>query len=377
MKIIQKYILVSFALSNLLASFSTFAVRFRPLSPELAEFAASENIPFFKGALERGLMGSHTMITPDGYFLTAFHNITSCLQSSRNMYLHDENGKMILDEKGKAKSSGLVKKIDIPNTKNSNDYDRPYYAYKIDQEILKKGVYCTLGRNYEIAAKIISLGAEGWFPAWNMWDIKDNYPELFSQFRQNGYTGVGDIGDFALLKMVPNDKTARTDLIPHPEISIPSTCLPVSRKKLKLAESIINLAFPTYDRGNGNSSKYDIRISEGKVITKETHPRFIPANLRNIDDLSLLASIDSEPGSSGSSVLNDKNEIVGVIHLKLSNKSTYKYGTTVFVPMDLILNKFEMDLGKEFVESELLNRCPADPKIDHFLSEVRTLLNLK
>lgn len=338
------------------------------------------NSPFFRSTLSwRGQGGnfancSSTWVSNDGLALTAFHCIRSCLENSSFERVKNQDGtesyKTIKNARGDsvAVENGLIKKIEVPNT--LDPYNNPYVVYEVDSKKLKT-VSCPDGNIKGLSVKILALGAKGWIRE-DMWaSFSQRYPEIFKKYRELGYVGVGDIGDFALIHFERTPSTP-LDLSQAKYFSYPPSCLKIKPDAIEPGEKVWNLSFPAYSRSADSSSHYEPRVSGGLVFSKDHHPLFSAAQFKesSFDENFLYASTDIEGGSSGSSLFDANGQIVGIVGRKVAGPNQYVLAATTFVPTPLVLRRIGQVMGPAFVE-RLQNSCVPSAQGEVLLNLIR------
>lgn len=320
---------------------------------------------------------THTWVSNQGHMLTALHCIRSCIEQSKFERFKNEQGfeqyKLIKNEKGEEGyvETGLLRKIKVPNTVDSYGVD-PYVVYEVDEEKLKN-VVCLDGQAKGLQMRILALGAKGWIPEYDIPGFSKAYSEIYQEYRKKGFVGIQDIGDFALVQVekIPDTSVQNGNKF----FSYPPNCLKMRKDQVKTGEKVWNLSYPAFTRKDGSESSYDPRVSGGVVFSKWKHPRYSPENLKVLDDRFLYASTDIEGGSSGSSLLDEKGDIAGVISLKTEGPNQYVMGSTAFIPSPIILERFREKLGADFVKTQLLDGCQVNSKTESLLKHIRETIS--
>lgn len=347
----------------LLVSFTSEAVanEFQVLSDQSGNAVSLMNSPFVQrtiGEYNNDLSCSHTWVSNDGLLLTAFHCIVGCL------------------EKGEEEVDGAYRPIaarKIPGY--------PARVYTLDTTRLGE-VRCSISglrdsappyqkRPSGLRAKILATGARSWIPVDSQHYLEKKYPDVLAQLRKQGFVGVGDEGDFALLKIeqVPGVPLATPG---HPYFAPSGQCIPIDDVPAAPGQRVWNLSYPDLSsRPNGKDLVYKPLVSGGRVYTKENHPLFPKESLSEISDAFYYSSNDVEVGSSGSSLLNSQGKVAGVVAMSISERDKYTKGSTLFIPSSFILQKFREQLGDDFVRSNLLNGCTVSSNTRHLLSLIQ------
>ncbi len=350
---------IIFILKGFYTGWISFCIAISPcyasefIAPQLNK-NAQEGLPFFNTNL--GLNGSYTIISNSGYVLTALHNITFCLKTN-NFYLRQQTPSV----------TNLISEKIITNTIKNKKLNIPYKYYKINKSVLSKGVFCHLPANSPQAShklKVIFLGAKGWIPAKDIFELSKRYPQIFHQLRQDDFTGVGDIGDFALLQFVDkNNQPLNTKSMP---------CLKVTNSLPSNLDRVSNFSFPIFKRSH-HQSFYNLHFTSGVIFDLASNPYLPLVDKQWLNPRTMTSTIDAETGSSGSSLLDQNGQIVGLVHLKLSDSEDYMMGTTAFIPSAEIVAKMEETLGTNFVNQEVLNGCKKNSDIEDLIHDLNLI----
>ena len=333
-----------------LGASQSFAGNFFHINLEDGSTANSKDslgTPFF---IAGGLNGTATIITNSGYFLTALHNIRSCI--SENNFRSDL-------------PKGFREQFYVEGV-SAEDADR-FIGFHLDKEFIKNHkILCRRGQFKQngYKAELIAVGSlSGWLQDWNAQELKTNYPEVFQRYRDLGYDGVMDIGDFALLKLVENEP----EVIAKSKLKSPFNCLKLSSEPITPGQTVWNFSFPA-------KYSYDPKISAGFVYGYENHPSFLSTDLfKFFDSRVMYSSTDVAPGVSGSALFDRKGEIRGLVYAGVSQRSSYLRGNSAFIPSSYIVERLKDELGSEFVEKEILNGCSVNDKTQEYIDTLLTL----
>ncbi len=357
-------------LSVILSVASASAGEFEVLRDQSGNPANVRNSPFLRMVIGdfNSLSCSHTWVSNDGYLLTALHCIEGCI-----------TGAMEFD--GSRYNRFAYKKIEVPNTKY---YSHPFVAFEVNESRLKD-VRCLLNEGAPgkkpLEARIVALGAKGWIPDYLRGDFKKKYPEIYHEYRQKGYVGIGDHGDFALLKVEPAPPSALdTSATPNAfeYFSHPPQCLAIDgtidTQTIGTGAQVWSLSFPNLStRVNRSEFVYQPVATGGRVYTKNDHPHYSPEALSEIDEHFLYSSTDSEVGASGSALINSQGKIAGILAMSITDRTQYTRGASLFLPSSHILKRLRDVLGNDFVETKLLNGCSVSPSTDNLLNLLRSV----
>jgi len=342
-------------------SFScALAGEFETLKDFKGNTVSVKDSPFLRMAIGNynPLSCSHTWVSNDGYLLTAFHCIESCLMGAKEFDAGHYN-------------RFAFREIEIEGTKYIS---HPFVVYEANDSRLKD-LRCLLNEGASdkkpLQARVIALGAKGWIPSHSRAEFKSKYPEVFEEYRQKGYVGFGDHGDFALLKVEPTDVAATVPTVENTfeYFSYPPQCLPIASDAAIPGDSVWSLSFPTLSaRPKYKESVYQPVATGGTVFSKANHPLYSVADLSDVDEHFLFSSTDSDTGASGSSLINSQGQIAGLLAMSITVRDRYTKGSSLFLPTRHILQRLRTVLGDEFVEAQLLKGCQVS-------SSTRNLLN--
>ena len=282
---------------------------------------------------------SHTLVSNEGHILTALHCITACLEGAGRF----ENDAYVRFG---------IRRHDVPGTIYKHN---PFVVYEINEEKLAE-MSCELdeGQGGERArARILAVGARGYVPNYLQYDFRAKHPEPYEEIRRQGYTGVGDVGDFALLQLEAPPAAARA----YEFFRAEGQCLPLDPAGASPGETVWNYSYPHLGTRKGmDKFAYLPLASAGKVFTRQSHPAFQEESLSDIDARFLYASTDVEIGSSGSAQVSARGKVAGVTVMSISSREKFTPGSSIFLPTPLILDTLRRKLGAPFVE-RLLHGC--------------------
>lgn len=318
--------------------------------------------PFFKSRL-MGYSGSHTFITSDGYFLTAAHNLLTCMNNRGNYTINAEGNAVTLPKDQQLLHRSTVSGILIGEGQNVT----PLEIVTFNMTALKRGILCDVGHQKLFQAEIVALGSTGYIPAGMYFDFQEQLPDLFKKYQDLGFTGVGGPGDFALMKLIPHQTSEKVDSSIN-QINLPSSCLPLSEDGPVIGERIYSLNFPS-------SQNYLPSFTEGITYSEDTNPLFVDENLSVRSPHELYGSIASWGGSSGGAVVSwNDNKVVGLIHKRLSTDPVD--GATAFINSKHMSQVLRQQLGNEFFENKLLNNCEATPHRLRYIDQLKKNANI-
>jgi hypothetical protein len=353
---------IAAAIAILLSFNGAFAGEFEILKDHTGSTVSVKDSPFLRMTIGNfnSLSCSHTWVSNDGYLLTALHCIEGCIVGAG-------------EYDGSHYHRFAYKEIEIAGTKY---YSHPFTVYEVNESRLKD-LRCLLNEGAKgkkpLEARIIAIGAKGWIPDHAREEFKTRYPLLFEKTRQEGYVGIGDYGDFALLKVEPTSETSTIENA-FDYFSYPPQCLPIDSGATRLNEQVWSLSFPNVSaRPNHKELVFQPVATGGRVFSKTNHPLYSAEDLSNIDEHFLFSSTDSEIGSSGSSLVNSQGKITGLLAMSVSVRDRYTSGSSLFLPASYIIQHFRSTLGDEFVRTKLLNGCVVSSNTETLLSTLRSV----
>lgn len=283
---------------------------------------------------------SHTLVSNEGHLLTALHCITACLEGAGRL----ENNAYVRFG---------IRQHEVPGTLFKR---HPFVVYEINEEKLPE-IACLLDEGHggeRRRAKILAVGARGYVPNYLQHEFREKHPAEYQEIRHQGYTGVGDVGDFALLQL---EAAPATNARAYEFFPAEGQCLPLDPAGAAPGETVWNYSYPHLGTRKGKEAfAYLPLASAGKVFTSRNHPAFPEESLSDIDPRFLYASTDVEIGSSGSAQVSERGKVAGVTAMSISAREKFTPGSSIFLPTPLILETLRRKLGAPFVE-RLLNGC--------------------
>lgn len=268
---------------------------------------------------------SGTVVSPDGYILTALHCFATCLNPrSTNIEIELPSKRKQSFEQMEFDQSGSCA-IVVPNT---------FGISIVPISIVAVGTTRMMDNN-----ELMRIG---------IFNIEDAY-----YLKEIGYTAPAGKGDFAIIKIPVNKNKLK--------------CAKIANGPPKPGEYVWNLSFPTFERDGIQSIKGKAYYTNGYITTGVLDSVRIKAlhdndPMRNFypkyfnENEMFYGTLDGEGGSSGSGIFNEKNEIIGVYVSSLKPRNVYAEGTTRGISTYSIVKELESKLGKEKV-NQIFN-CP-------------------
>ncbi len=251
--------------------------------------------------IEKGdISCSGTVISPDGYLLTAFHCVASCLTNP----IKD---KVVLLPSGQAANGFELSR----SPKNICDFGPK------------------LGKAEFVASGTLRMIETTEFRKIALSNLQDAF-----ELKNLGYTAPAGRGDFAILKLQNVSNLACAKIASH---------APFENQK------IWSFSFPVFER-DVKSKKGEAYYTEG--VVKSAFFESSDFNSKIYDDPAMFwSTTDAEGGSSGAAVFTDSDEILGIFVSSVKPQNSYREGSTKNISIKAILKTLEGQLGKEKVES--------------------------
>lgn len=184
----------------------------------------------------------------------------------------------------------------------------------------RAGIFCPLKFGHKLQrgkAEILHIFGPGWIhPRNKLPDFIKNNRELALRLTQEGYEGPGDL---ALIKL--------------PE---PGPCVKLGES---LEGTLTNIAFPLLARKEGNNPMNPVFLTMGTTQLwsqgeATLDPEFLLEKKPHFENMipfilapgTLISSVDTEPGSSGSPLFSEDGSLVALI------RATWKGDASIYIP---------------------------------------------
>jgi hypothetical protein len=270
--------------------------------PGISEKAAQYAIRLYIAKDDIGCSG--TIVSPDGYVLTALHCVASCLTNP------------MLDRAITMPSGQVATGVELSRSPRN---------------------FCDLGQKLG-QAEFIASGTLHMITATEFRRIAFSNLEDAFQLKELGYTAPAGRGDFAILKL-----QNRTNM----------ACAKVANRIPIENEKIWSYSFPVFERG-AKSIKGSAYYSEGVVRLDFFKPEDI--NSKIYDDPSVFwGTTDGEGGASGAATFTESDEILGILVSSVKQPNSYREGSTKNISIQSIIKNLESQIGKE--KTKLIFNC--------------------
>lgn len=229
-----------------------------------------------------------TFISNDGHFITAHHCIKRCLRFGADwqQYLRHTSYK---DANFPAHGGRAMS----PHGSQPEYFTlREWMVEKIQEKIV---CHIAINGRQQEEAKLIALGKG---ELWPYFRSQLRSPMLNEQYKSLTKLGFGGASDFAILQLKSHRRT---------------NCLNFASQRPVINEAVHTLSFPRSDPSEvENFGGKTLIYSSGKNIQvlALSEPCFL--GKQDLDEGTFLTSLEVNSQSSGSSVLNKHNEIVGI-----------------------------------------------------------------
>ncbi len=241
---------------------------------------------------------SGTIVSPDGYVLTALHCIASCLTNPM-----------------------IEKTIVLPSGQIATGVELSRSPRN----------YCDFGQQLG-QAEVIALGTTKMIETASMQKVALFSMEDFVFLKKLGFTAPAGSGDFAILKL-QNMSSLQ--------------CAKISRRPLIENETIWSLSFPKFAREENNSIKGQAYYTEGLIKFNFFEVGSFYSNLYN-DPGMFWSTTDAEGGSSGSAVYStESDEILGIFVSSVKRQNSYREGSTKNISITEIVRILKLQIGAE------------------------------
>lgn len=260
---------------------------------------------------------SGTVVSPDGYILTALHCVLTCnIASSFKVPVNLPSGLVY-------EGAGYIPDL----SKNCNFKD--------------------LG-----LADVIAWGTNRFIDSNEILQIGRSNLDDAKKLIQEGYTAPAGRGDFAILKLKERKNMA---------------CAKTTRRSPKSGEKVWSYSFPKIDRPELKSKDGEAYFSDGIVtssVLESSRLKKLPANDPSLkfyssffDDSNIFwSNMDSEGGMSGAAVFSEDDRVLGIYVSSLKPRNEYAEGVTKGITILSIIENLEGQLGPEKV-NQIFN-CP-------------------
>lgn len=290
---------------------------------------------------------SANYISKFGHFLTARHCIEGCLKDSR--LVEEKNVSEVLIPKKELTTNGKhLLNMGLPDGWQADMFEIVSYQKQkkfVHSKQIFPAALCDikLGNDGSTKkAKIIYLPQGGWFERETQTDFSFYFPDLYMSYIKQNFEAPSD---FVILKFQ--------------EVNKKKECLKFANRKFQDGEILRNTSFPvlgsfdvhrSYTLGYAHSPGLIDVAALGNYVYVKYPP--IESKIFNLPK-TFVSVTDGSSGSSGSAVLSEQNEILGIHHgLLLNYRGVWKRqppppGVLISVDGQSIREQALIDLGEE------------------------------
>jgi hypothetical protein len=263
----------------------------------------------FHFRLEDGVDCTGTYISSSGHFITARHCVNKCLAKNQ----------ALTRELAIAEPTGQMK---IGRSKDGAVLVRPVHTFKVtvDDDRVNDGIDCPGILNQQrVNMRIVLTGGKGWLsPSNSLASFSKLFPDEYQELLNDGYE---HLGDFAILQVLGAKNSA---------------CLNFSVKAPAVGRNVQAVSYPCLERPTFLASGETALYTRGSRTTgfkesdyyKSIGEAKIPFNISTVQrNDTFFSTLDIEKCGSGTAVLDDNLNIVGIATRVYKSSTLYERGS--------------------------------------------------
>ena len=287
--------------------------------------------------LDPGVECTGTFISSTGHFITALHCVAACLQKngalSRELAIEEPTAHRRV---GKAPSGE-------PRV-------RPIYTYKVtvDDLQLKDEVTCQ-GRigSKRLDMVVVATGGKGWLtPKTSLAAFSKRFPDEYRALLDDGYEHGAD---FAVLKAL---------------VTKPPACLPLATESARVGQNLQAVSYPCLRREEidvtGDRPLYTAgRRTQGfrdSAYFKARGEKRLSFDIASVERKeTFFSSLDIEKCGSGTALLDERLNIVGIATRVYKSSTDYEDGSLEAIDVAHVLRELK---SKRPADLKEMTSCP-------------------